>query len=531
LVRVWGFGRRRQTNSTSLVEKCDNFLHTANNDNREEYVLYSAPTVDDESSHDGNTATDNIGHAMPAPAKHRAPSPTLNHSNAKSIFGNDRNSIGEGILSLPIVRPFLRKSHQGFSDQAHEFNSNDEVEDDDNADCNNSPSKEDRAAVMKSISDGISGTHSNEPILHSSATALDTSTDERGGASNSPPNLLERIFLTRFIQIPNRNNEKALLIQLHDLLRKEDWSLATELLESKPMLAHKWHSVQRLYGGKFDAEALPIHSACALCPPASFIQTLATLYPEGLLKKEKAFGRIPLHIACRSLADSSVIRVLCEMEPRSVVERDSLKRVPLHYLIKNYNTFGDDEDGDVDEDKDDESSANESTDKQHECDKAADGIVALKLLVETNIDCVKVADHRGWVPLHVACSSSARQGMIRVMKMLIYWWPESVYAKTEKSSDVFACVEMVGKHHATKDKVVALLKEAMHELETSEGDDEEEECSYASDATDISSQLGSDSLSEDQDADADMTTNKGKIVSVNVVPLEAVKGITKAVVY
>jgi hypothetical protein len=481
--RGWGFGRRRsrQTNSTLLDEEFgNNPSHTAANGDREEYVLYSEPSVDDDSAQDSNTEdADKIGHAMPSPAKQRALSPKLNNSNPNNIC-NDRNRGGEGLLSLPIVRPFLRRSHQGFSDKAHEFNSNDEVEDDGSDECINSPSKEDRAAVMKSISDGITGTKNNNPILFISTTTLDTSKDELVGAPNSPPNLLERIFLTRFIQMPNRNNDKALLIQLHDLLRKEDWSLATELLESKPTLAQKWHSVQRLYGGKFDAEALPIHSACALCPPASFIQTLATMYPEGLLKKEKAFGRIPLHIACRSLADSSVIRVLCEMEPRSVVERDGLKRVALHYLIKNYNTFGDDEDGYVDENKDDESCANESTDKQLECDKAADGIVALKLLVETDIACVKVADHRGWIPLHVACSSSARQGMLRVINMLIDWWPESVYAKTEKNSDVFACVEMAGKHHVTKEKVVALLKRARHELANSDANDENEEYSSAS---------------------------------------------------
>eukprot|EP00984_Skeletonema_dohrnii_P010611 scaffold4137_cov126-Skeletonema_dohrnii-CCMP3373.AAC.2 len=406
-------------------------------------------------------------------------------SNNASI-GNDRNKRGEGILSLPIIRPFLRRSHQGFSDHANEFNnSNDEVGDDDNDD--NAPSREDRAAVMKSISDGIVGTQSNDPILLNS---VDNSKDQQ----RTPPNLLNRIFLTRFIQVPHRN-EEALLRQLHDLLRKEDWSLATELLESKPMLARKWHSVKRLYGGKFDAEVLPIHSACALCPPASFIQALAAIYPEGLLMKEKAFGRIPLHIACRSLADSSVIKVLCDMEPRSVIERDSLKRAALHYLIKNYNAFGQD-DGEDDEDTEDDY-FNQSTTNPNDNDKAADGIVALNLLVETDIDCVKVADHRGWIPLHVACSCSARQGMIRVMKMLIDWWPESVDVKTEKNSDVFAIVEMAGKHHATKDKVVALLKEARRACGTVEGNEENEDDSSASE------QLAQTRCQRGQDTDAD----------------------------
>eukprot|EP00577_Skeletonema_sp_RCC1716_P014725 CAMPEP_0113406968 /NCGR_PEP_ID=MMETSP0013_2-20120614/19799_1 /TAXON_ID=2843 ORGANISM="Skeletonema costatum, Strain 1716" /NCGR_SAMPLE_ID=MMETSP0013_2 /ASSEMBLY_ACC=CAM_ASM_000158 /LENGTH=467 /DNA_ID=CAMNT_0000292859 /DNA_START=21 /DNA_END=1424 /DNA_ORIENTATION=+ /assembly_acc=CAM_ASM_000158 len=426
-------------------------------------------------------------------------------SNNASI-GNDRNRRGEGILSLPIIRPFLRRSHQGFSDHANEFNnSNDEVDDDDDNDehdCNNAPSQEDRAAVMKSISDGIVGTHSNDPMLLNSA---DNSKDQQ----STPPNLLNRIFLTRFIQVPHRN-EEALLRQLHDLLRKEDWSLATKLLESKPTLARKWHSVKRLYGGKFDAEVLPIHSACALCPPASFIQTLAAIYPEGLLMKEKAFGRIPLHIACRSLADSSVIKVLCDMEPRSVIERDSLKRAALHYLIKNYNRFGQDDGEGVDEDTEiEDESLNQSTTNPNDNDKSTDGIVALKLLVETNIDCVKAADHRGWIPLHVACSCSARQGMIRVMKILIDWWPESVNAKTEKNSDVFACVEMAGKHHATKDKVVALLKEARHAWVTVESNEESEDDSSASDSIEAPSpsQLAETRCQRGQDTDAAVVAN------------------------
>ena len=402
---------------------------------------------------------------------------------------NNRNRRGESLLlSLPIVRPFIRRSHQGFSDQANQFQSNDEDgEYDDHDDCNNISSSKDRVVMMQSISDGIKGTHNKDPTLQHNSSAQHSSADS-SDAPNSPPNkVLGRIFFTRFIQIPLRNQEEILLRQLHDLLRKEDWSLATELLESKPMLARKWHCVKRLYGGKFDSEALPIHSACALCPPASFIQTLVTLYPEGLLMKEKAFGRIPLHIACRSLADSSVVKVLCETEPRSVIERDSLKRAPLHYMIKNYNTFGEDEGT---EKKTKDKSMDDSNDNN---DKTADGFVALKLLVETNIDCVKVADHRGWIPLHVACSCSARQGMINVIEMLMNWWPESVNVKTEKNSDVFACVDMAGKHHSTKDAVVALLKEAKQKSEMSKIGEENEVCSSPSNVIDTPPSLGFDS--------------------------------------
>ena len=531
LRRSWGFGRRRrqprQTNNDSSSSS-----NTNNQVDREEYVLYSAPSMDGgASSHSSidnveHGSFDNIGYAMPTQTKHRAQSPTVNNSNDATASGNDRFRRGEGLLSLPIIRPFLRGSHQGFSDQKDVLNSNVADEDESNDDDdNNLPSKEDRATMMKSISDGISGSNNNDSILLNNASP--SSADNTYGQANTPnhPNLLDRIFLTRFIQIPNRN-EKSLLIQLHHLIRKEDWSLATELLESKPVLARRWHPVERLYGGRFDGEALPIHAACALRPPASFLQMLGRIHPEGLMQKEKSFGRTPLHIACRSLAEASVINVLCEMEPRSVLERDKLRRVPLHYMVRNYDSFGEDkkedEDEDVDEDTDDES-ADESTNNQSDCKKEPDGIVAFNHLIETNADCVKVADHRGWIPLHVACNTSFRHGMIHVMKILIELWPESVLAKTEKNSDVFACVDMGGSF-AMKEKVVELLKEAKHKVETSEEDGEEGgESSSESDVSDLHAGIESEStLSEGQDVEEDIETpHSSDVVVGNLIELDS----------
>jgi hypothetical protein len=464
---------------------------------------------------------------MPTQTKHRVQSSTVNNPNDTNVSRNDRLRRGEGLLSLPIIRPFLRGSHQGFSDQKDELNSNVAEEDDNDDDVNNLPSsKEDRAIMMKSISDGISGSNNNDPILLNNASASPVVHRRHHQLANTPnhPNLLDRIFSTRFIQITNRN-EKSLLIQLHHLIRKEDWSLATELLESKPVLARRWHPVERLYGGRFDGEALPIHAACALRPPASFLQMLGSIYPEGLMQKEKSFGRTPLHIACRSLAEASVINVLCKMEPRSVMERDKLKRVPLHYMVRNYDSFGeDDEDEDEDEDKDtDDESVDESTNNESDCKKEPDGIVAFNHLVETNADCVKVADHRGWIPLHVACNTSFRHGMIHVMKILIELWPESVLAKTEKNSDVFACVDMGGTF-AIKDKVVELLKEARQKVEKSEEDDEEEgECSSASDPSDLHSGIESESSSsEGQDVDEVVETQHSSDVVVgNLIELDS----------
>jgi hypothetical protein len=209
------------------------------------------------------------------------------------------------------------------------------------------------------------------------------------------------------------------------------------------------------------------------------------------------------------------------------MERDKLKRVPLHYMVRNYDSFGEDEKEDeaedADEDTDDES-AGESTNNQNDCKKDPDGIVAFNHLVETNADCVKVADHRGWIPLHVACNTSFRHGMINVMKILIELWPESVLAKTEKNSDVFACVDMGGTF-AMKEKVVELLKDARHKVESSDEDDEEGgECLSASDASDLHAGIESESTSSEgqYDVNGDIETqHPSGVVVGNLIELDS----------
>lgn len=130
----------------------------------------------------------------------------------------------------------------------------------------------------------------------------------------------------------------------------------------------------------------------------------------------------------------------------------------MHYLIKNYSTFGDDSD-DISIEEDTIGNIDDSDTNRGDRNKE-DGMIALNLFVTTNPNCVRAADHRGWLPLHVTCSCSSRKGMIRVLRLLLKIWPESIGAKTDKGSDAFACVDMAGKHHPTKEKVISLLKEA-----------------------------------------------------------------------
>jgi hypothetical protein len=380
------------------------------------------------------------------------------------------------------LRPFLIGSRRGFTDQPKSFELNavgSNIDGDTFSDyAIDVTLNQDRDAVVQSISEGIVGVRDDSLVLDLSSSANHVPKNNSPQHHENDPLRFLRPLARLIRGHHHQRSNEAAIKNFHALLRKEDWSLATTVLRSNlgPSLAQTWHPVQRLYGGRYDGEVLPLHAACALRPPSSFIENLAAIYPEALLAKEKSFGRVPLHVACRSLAHSSVIRVLCEMEPRCVEERDSLKRVALHYLIKNYTTLGDDLEKCQTTETEYLSSVKERSQHEEDCaviksleeseqQPNTDGIVALKILLETNPSCVNAADHRGWIPLHVACSSSSRKGMTNVLKLLLESWPQSVLSKTSKGSDVFDCVDLAGEFHPTRDLVLSILKEAKQRVQ------------------------------------------------------------------
>ena len=215
--------------------------------------------------------------------------------------------------------------------------------------------------------------------------------------------------------------------------------------------------------------------------------------------------RIFQHVACRSLADSSVIRVLCEMEPHSIDARDSLKRVPLHYLIKNYTTFGNDDDDipNIEEDDEEESKESDtSSDDTNVNNKSEDGMTAMLFIIKSNPHCLHAADHRGWLPLHVACSCSSRKGMLRVLRLLLKVHPESINCTTDKKSDVFDCVNMAGKYHPTKEETIAILKEAKSLVEEDEESGSASEDTGDNDSNSNDNNSTSSQVNDEQDRDS-----------------------------
>lgn len=224
---------------------------------------------------------------------------------------NKGQRLGD-ILSLPIIHPFLRSS--GYTDRRSKTHLLNILEDE--VDCNISENdvsdltaRRDHAVVIQSISCGIAGKTDNSLLRDANCESVIPIQNKR--------------FLSWIVHGFNRISNQSHITQLHILLQKEDWSLATIMLKSNPELAQIWHRVDRLYDGKYGGAVLPIHAACAMNPPPSFIDFIANLYPEGLLEKDKAFDRVPLHVACRGVAKSGVIRVLCEIEPKCVDETDT----------------------------------------------------------------------------------------------------------------------------------------------------------------------------------------------------------------
>jgi hypothetical protein len=461
----WGFGRRRP-------------LHEdANDEPREEIVIYCVPDESTDAHHDSDDSSDDCGHVMATPIhpnEQKRPQSPLRFGRCGDN-NHDRSNYGTRLANLPIIRPFLTGPRKGFQDNPTNDSEINMEEDQTSNFTTDLPSKQDREVVMQSISEGIAG-------VQDDTLALDADDVTSQQHPNRPPLFLRPI--ARLFRGPHLQQRNIKSIQeFHKLLRKEDWTLATAMLRANPLIPQTWHSVERLYGGRYDGEVLPLHAACALCPPVSFIEELATIYPEALMAKEKSFGRVPLQVACRSLAHSSVIKLLCQMEPQCVMERDSLNRVALHYLIKNYTALGDDlELGALSNAANEESSSQNSAATDDEIVEIQiieeenrppddDGLTALKIMLEAELECVQIADHRLWIPLHVACSSSSRKGMTNVIKLLLDAWPKSVLCKTSKGSDVFDCVEMAGRHHPTKDLVLAILRDAKIQVQDDPSDD------------------------------------------------------------
>lgn len=181
-----------------------------------------------------------------------------------------------------------------------------------------------------------------------------------------------------------------------DLIMKEDWKLAAMMSLIHPTEARTWFFRPGFFAGKYDSKVLPIHQACALRPPRSFVETLYQVYPEGFSLLEDKFGRTPLHIACQTDASLETIKTLLEVNVEAAKAKDKPGRTPLHYAYLH---------------------------------KAPAEVV--EVLLQAFPESIRCADENGWLPIHVASKNCTDP---KVLRLLIGQDPTSLKITTDKGS-------------------------------------------------------------------------------------------------
>lgn len=231
---------------------------------------------------------------------------------------------------------------------------------------------------------------------------------------------------------------------LHNFISHEDWKLVNMYLTSSSAhhAASKWTTITGFFDGEYDSTVLPIHEACALCPPKDVVEKLIKHYPEGLKLKEGKFDRLPLHIACLTSAPTDVMEVLIRYYPEGARCKDSIGRLPIHYAC-----------------------AHDSPEE------------VIEMLLSAFPASAGCSDNNGWLPLHVAC----RRGLsVNIIRQLIDCFPPSVDIMTKKGSTPLACAQKGGTGQNHLDVIDLLNEETMKQSNMGWGTKPENCSDYAS---------------------------------------------------
>ena len=221
---------------------------------------------------------------------------------------------------------------------------------------------------------------------------------------------------------------------LFRLVLKKEWANAAKRCKSVPNEAGTWIVTKGFHG---NLRFLPLHKACVLQPPVSFIQSLNEAYPDGAKSKDQD-GWLPLHCACFYGAGHEIVDCLLIANPNGAHSKDDEGRMPLHYASLKAAT-----EGVVSSllranpkaavSKDDEG----RLPIHHACSKGApDGVV--EALLKVSPKGAQSKDDQGRLPLHHACRKKATH---RVVKTLLTIYPRGAQVKDdqEKLPIHYAC--------------------------------------------------------------------------------------------
>ena len=189
---------------------------------------------------------------------------------------------------------------------------------------------------------------------------------------------------------------------LYDAIGKSDWDEATLACKRNPIEAQTWVRTE-------ESRFLPLHSACARRPPASFVFDLIEAYPEAVQAKDDS-GMLPLHYACGNRASKSVIELLLSPYPHAAQETDPQGMLPLHYIAQ----WGPSEDGVV----------------ELLMNVFAEGALMLNFEGKSPLDLCQQANYDGWEKIYALMErhyySSSRGGGV----------PQEISTKSPISSSV-----------------------------------------------------------------------------------------------
>ena len=138
--------------------------------------------------------------------------------------------------------------------------------------------------------------------------------------------------------------------RLYEHIGDSDWKMAIERCRQHPGEASTWvvryrrDAAPSPGGGGGGGAAgpggdvvawrfLPIHSACALDPPAPFVRALLQCHPLGARTLDHQ-GMLPLHYACGARCSREVLYLLLMSFPEAALRADPNGMLPLHYLAQ-----------------------------------------------------------------------------------------------------------------------------------------------------------------------------------------------------
>ena len=166
---------------------------------------------------------------------------------------------------------------------------------------------------------------------------LRVSSSPLNGSLNSPKNKV--VLLSSATTSLRQVDYDSDVTPLYEAIGNAQWDTASTLCNPKD--ASTWvvryerdtQTGNKLNPHRIQWRFLPIHSACALNPPATFLRKLLNAYPDGPRTLDDQ-GLLPLHYACGARCCREAIYSLLMNFPQAALREDPNGMLPLHYLAQ-----------------------------------------------------------------------------------------------------------------------------------------------------------------------------------------------------